>query len=53
MKKCFPLLLSLLISSTVFAQSPPENLPNTAQSPPAIEERTIAITGTVIDQETG
>ncbi|SDE77927.1 Outer membrane receptor proteins, mostly Fe transport [Pricia antarctica] len=64
MKKCFPLFLSLFISFTVFAQSPPDdrtNTPqkpsdtqtNTAQSTPDIEEKSIKISGTVIDKETG
>ncbi|WP_373518554.1 TonB-dependent receptor domain-containing protein [Pricia sp.] len=42
MKKCFPLLLSLLISFTIIAQRPA-----------ATEGEAIKITGTVIDQETG
>ncbi len=42
MKKCFPLFLSLFISFTIFAQSPPDT-----------EEKAIVITGTVIDQDNG
>ncbi len=42
MKNCFPVFLFLFIPFTFFAQGPPD-----------IERKTIEITGTVIDEETG